>query len=980
MRPSDPIERVLTEVTLPAEADEALHGALRALRDGRVDEVLALFDGSAATPDALHLVGLAHLRRADAWRAAAALERALAAEPDAFWLLRTLAAVRETQETYDEAAELLRRALQARPDDPGAIAALARCYNALGRLSRAEALARRGLELSPGDRELLGALVETLQRQDRHPEAVEALGEARDGELAVALARSLLHLGRGEEARALFAEALRRDAESPDALAGMAEALAQTGHLAEAPGYVLRALATAPDRVDLHLFHARLLLALGRHEAAETAAIHAASLEPDEPAGYVVAMQAARAGARMERASAHARDVLRLLPDDAEALAVRALALVAAGEAAEALALVSPRLVGDDTPVDLRLAAGAALTALGQPEAAEEHLRHLGDDALARDLRGLAADGGEAGREVRRRLGAVEADDDDDAVPDESLASRSSGASRRPTSAVPSPVEAVVSQILGPRADARRPTGPLASISALATPPLPAPASDPPPPASVPPLAVEGTDGVPEPPSMLAPPAPLPSVAATEALARLHAVRRLIADEPALADLRLAVERLVETHDQPLLLAILGPPGAGKTTFVNALIGSEVIPEGTRVALMLRYGSEPGGRVLYRDGRVSTVRIRDLRAFLEANEEALSAAAVRLVEVLVPIEELTRASILDLPDPLAPGDSEPLLAEADAALWLVGADQPAKHWREAAHWLGRGAIEAVAVVTRVDAHDEARVAKAASRAERALGRRVHGVAAVSARLGLDGLARRDVEAVRASGFGKLHRLLRQSLFDRAAVIRQAAVRLRLRRILAKVLARLDDRLEALGHREAAVTRIARRIEDQQRAFAAEVGPEVVDALGRDIQQAGGRRGVGEAVDALRASIEARLTARLDALFDELETIFAGGADDTIAARVAALRGIIDGYRQLRFEEIFGRHRAYLEGWIDRAPSGRDLALDRARPLKLEGLADALFDGLAAFAEEAAGELREARADLARRLVEPLEHLARSSGP
>jgi hypothetical protein len=683
----------------------------------------------------------------------------------------------------------------------------------------------------------------------------------------------------------------------------------------------------------------------------------------------------------MERASAHARDVLRLLPDDAEALAVRALALVAAGEAAEALALVSPRLVGDDTPADLRLAAGAALMALGQPEAAEAHLRHLGEDALARDLRGLAADGGETGREVRRRLGAGEGEeDDDDAVPDESLPSRSSGAtSRRPASAVPSPVEAVVSQILGPRADARRPTGPLASISAISTPHLPAP-RDPPAPAPVPPLAVEGTEGVPEPPSMIVPPpTPLPSAAATETLARLHAVRRVIADEPSLAELRAAVERLVETHDQPLLLAILGPPGAGKTTFVNALIGSEVIPEGTRVALMLRYGSEPGGRVLYRDGRVSTVRIRDLRAFLEANEEALSAEAVRLVEVLVPIEELTRASILDLPDPLAPGDSEPLLAEADAALWLVGADQPAKHWREAARWLGRSAIEAVAVVTRVDGQDEARVAKATSRAERALGRRVLGVAAVSARLGLDGLARRDLEAVRASGFGKLHRMLRQSLFDRAAGIRQAALRLRLRRILAKALSRLDDRLEALGHREAAVAGIARRVEEERLAFAGEIGPGVVAALGRDIEGAQGRRAAGEAVDALRASVEARLAARLDALFDDLEKVFSGGADDTIAARVAGLRGIIDGYRQLRFEEVFGRHRAYLEGWIDRAPSGRDLALDRARPLQLEGLADALFDGLAAFAEEAAGELRDARADLARRLVAPLEHVARSSG-
>ncbi len=1075
------VVRALDGLELPDDSAEFIRDAHAALVAGRARQCVEGLEqlGPEAGGAAAYLLGLAQLARGDLYRAGTAFEHATQADPKLFRARFQLARVCEAREDDQRAAEVLRAALQLQPDEPDAIGALARVYTRMGRLERAEALTRRGLELDAGSPTLLSALADALRAQGRHADAVAALRRAlpraeEEPEVHLGLGRLLLEIGQPDEARPIFEAVLRRNADSTEALAGMARALEREGHLSEAHGYVLRAMAAVPDRAELHLLHARINLATGRFDAAETSAAMAATLEPHNPEALRLAIRAATARRRFPEAAEYAARLLRQAPRDAQAVAAQALHEVLSSQAEAAWARIEPLLSRLDDAPDLQLAAGCALLAVGRAGEATDHFKEVvrlrdGDD-LAQRLLGLAYrcehdPSTNARFAVAHLLNTGEEPDDEDdentavlegevAMPSRLGESSASDLPRNVTGPIAPLVEAAVKALLAedqPSPAAR----PWSDAEAAPVPSVP---DDPP---SFTPRDAEPTRpdmDVPSLPRGEAAPAPrrraedvqarLPIFApdsqppgvslelrsARGALADvselLHPLRRVLASEPAFSDLVARVEGMIETHDQPLVMAVLGRAGSGKTTFVNALIGQRIIPTGTTVPHRLRYGRRAAGRVLYRDGRAEMVPTEELAELVRRAE----AGEVKQVEVLMPVEELTRVSIIDAPDPLAP-EVAPLLRNADAVVWLGGVDQGEGAWREAAAWLDENPVAAIAVLTRADLVDADSLERGRLATRSVLGARVRAVVSVSSRRGLEGLRSRDIAALRASGFTRLHRALRSHFFSRAGLIRGDAVARRSDQIRGSARARLEARMARVEARAEAVGALAARVaqdRDRFRHHAAAVAlPQLEGALERSLEECAGdleeirrenpgsfgrvhlldalrgrlRRGFGEAVGAVRAGLDAELTGLVDDYFQAFDSIFRAQEDEAQRARIAGLQGIIDSYRQLLLEEVFGRHAAYLDGWVDQAPletlieadgalaeppeggdesidleglveelRGRGLRLEHARKPHLEGLGDAIFDGLAEFLEETAAEQRVVRVDLEKRLLEPLDRL------
>lgn len=1021
MVPDDELARSVAALTLPPAATAARD----ALLAGRPVEALAALDAARplSAPE-IHLRGLAHLLRGDLYRAADAFQAATDADPTLFEPLYRLGLIEVLREEHPSAVRTLRAALERQPDHPGAIAALAECHTRQHEPAEAENLARRGLVFAPDSDALLVALAGALRTQGRHAEAVPVLRRALelagdDPRTKVALGRSLLALHRPAEARPLFEQVLRRNTEHVGALAGMAEALEMEGRLQDAHGYVLRAVAAAPDRAGLHLLNARINLRSGRRQAAEDAAVLASTLAPGDPAALRIALRAATEQRRLRRAAAHAEPLRALLPDDAEALAALALVRVLDGRLEDARALLG-HARDPASQSDAQRALGCLELAAGRADAAAAHLtealRLRGDDTLAQrllerawevvadpDLDGVAF--------IRAALTG-----EGEAVGEDTL----SGAlddSRPMTGPIAPLVQAAMNRLLA--ADGARPPAPLTPAPA----PLPPPREATPAPRALDPATLEF-----EAPRDTARPTDAPD----DVLTRLHRLRHLLRAEPGLGDLLGRVTELIESHDSPLLLAVFGPRGAGKTAFVNALIGEPVIADDTALPHLVRYGRRAGGRVVHRDGRVEALGLTALSTALA--ERRLTPETVRWIEILLPVEELVRASILDAPDPLDPGADDGLSRRADAVLWLVGADQPGERWTEAAAWLARQPLCAIGVLTCADRVPPAEVEARQAAAAAVLGDRVEGLVAVSARQGIEALRGRDVGALRASGFVRLHRLMQTAFFSRAGQIRAAITRARLAEVVAAARARVTERVARLDAQAEAVRGLARRVETDRRMFAASEEARAARALEAAVDDAvrraavevaalhrdhaGGftgeqlvstlrdqlRDAVTAAVDRVRGTVDRRLEGLIRGYFEAFEQVFPAATEKSAeAARVAGLQGILDGYRLLMLEEAFGRHRAYLEGWIDQAPldalldPGRALAhaargqlfdadvlivdlrrhglrLDAARPPRLAGLGRPLFDGLTEFVEDTTTELRLARIAVVKRLEEPLARL------
>jgi small GTP-binding protein len=165
-------------------------------------------------------------------------------------------------------------------------------------------------------------------------------------------------------------------------------------------------------------------------------------------------------------------------------------------------------------------------------------------------------------------------------------------------------------------------------------------------------------------------------------LARLDAHARAVHDLDAAAKVaEVAVERR-----RPLRLAIVGEFNAGKSTFINALMGADVAPTGvlptTATLHHLRYAPDPIARIVFDRSHEPPERLLPVENLRKALKELQNEPIVR-VEIGVPLPALTRVEVIDTPGFNAPDASHTRAArrafdESDVALWLLDATQPLK--------------------------------------------------------------------------------------------------------------------------------------------------------------------------------------------------------------------------------------------------------------------------------------------------------------
>ncbi len=136
--------------------------------------------------------------------------------------------------------------------------------------------------------------------------------------------------------------------------------------------------------------------------------------------------------------------------------------------------------------------------------------------------------------------------------------------------------------------------------------------------------------------------------------------------------------------DDPLRVGILGEFSAGKSTFLNALVGATVSPMGvlptTAYVHWLRFG-DPGARIVDARGGAVLATIDEAPRVVEKMRE--QDERVDYVEVTMPVPRLARVELIDTPGFNA-GDADHEAAVrrafdiADVAIWLFDARQAGK--------------------------------------------------------------------------------------------------------------------------------------------------------------------------------------------------------------------------------------------------------------------------------------------------------------
>ncbi len=296
-----------------------------------------------------------------------------------------------------------------------------------------------------------------------------------------------------------------------------------------------------------------------------------------------------------------------------------------------------------------------------------------------------------------------------------------------------------------------------------------------------------------------------------------------------LAQVIAARERLV----RPLTIAIMGEFSAGKSTFVNALLGEAVAPMGvlptTTTINVFRRGPGGGARVHWRDGRISTLAPDEVQKFLHSLD-TVAAARIRHVEIERVGGRMGDAAVVDTPglnalDPYHEQVAREFLDEADAVVWLFSATRSG-----AASEVGMLASlrasgrQVLGVLNKVDTLDAAEQAELAKYLRDQLGEVLVDVVPVRAREALE--FRTGANSGGTDPFAAVEEALERSFLQRARELKRSLTARRLGEALDSARAAVRSAADALEARATA----ASGADDRTRASVPAILGRFADAI------------------------------------------------------------------------------------------------------------------------------------------------------
>jgi predicted GTPase len=235
-----------------------------------------------------------------------------------------------------------------------------------------------------------------------------------------------------------------------------------------------------------------------------------------------------------------------------------------------------------------------------------------------------------------------------------------------------------------------------------------------------------------------------------------------------LSHLSTQLSDLAEDAVRPISLVVMGQFKTGKSTFINALLGEDVlvsdVTPATAAVTLLRYGDRPTLRVHYQGGEERKLPIGDLGVISAESDrrgEQLR-QGLKYVEVQLPNKLLKEFNIVDTPGINSDNDlhtaaTREFTSRADAVLWLFSYSQAGTRI-EASELqnLPEGCVP-LAVINQIDQHDpeEEDIQSILKRVENRLGSQVKGLVAVSARNAISARLQGSLELLRECGWESL---------------------------------------------------------------------------------------------------------------------------------------------------------------------------------------------------------------------------------
>jgi len=243
-------------------------------------------------------------------------------------------------------------------------------------------------------------------------------------------------------------------------------------------------------------------------------------------------------------------------------------------------------------------------------------------------------------------------------------------------------------------------------------------------------------------------------------------------------------EVLAKLPRDEFYLAVLGLFKRGKSTFINALLGSQILPTGvvpvTSVITRIRYARTSGARITFVDGSSKETMIGDLSEYVTEAGNPNNIKKVTIADVFLPAEILRSGLVLiDTPgvgSTCLNGTQTTFqfLDRIDFAVFVLAVDPPVGQQEvQLLSTLSEKSSKILFVLNKKDYVDAEALAESVKYCQKVISEHIGqnteatiAILPVSAKLALEGRLRGSSEQVRSSGIVTFEKVLQESLIEK----------------------------------------------------------------------------------------------------------------------------------------------------------------------------------------------------------------------
>lgn len=292
-----------------------------------------------------------------------------------------VAEAKQYQQKGDNKAAIiqLKNALQKNPEDVEVRYVLGTIYNETADFPSAEKELRKALSLGMNPVKVLPDLGKTLLMQGKFQVVLDEIkqipGEKESAEISVSRGNAYLALGKNQEAKESFEQALKNKPDFPDALIGLARYSITEKNIDAATGFTEQAATKNPQNTDVVIFKGDFLRAQGKLDLALAAYDQALKIQPDNNAAHINKAFLEIGTGKFDLAKADIDAARKTSPNSLIIFYVQALLDFRQGKHAAAWESLQTVLRVAPDHMSSVLLAGAVQFALGSMPQAEQHLK-----------------------------------------------------------------------------------------------------------------------------------------------------------------------------------------------------------------------------------------------------------------------------------------------------------------------------------------------------------------------------------------------------------------------------------------------------------------------------------------------------------------------------------------------------------------------------------------------------------------------------